>query len=149
MKEKVYVSGPMNFTRTALESLTKPLAVLLLFLGLLNSFIGMMENDIVTILWGAIGPLFSYILTTLPEAQNQKNYEIKFNNENSLEDGFTVYLKGRQVTVSYIIDENGTFEFTKPQAWNCVSYSDGKPMGKHKRRCVANYIERYFDELDQ
>lgn len=51
MKEKVYVSGPMNFTRTALENLTKPLAVLLLFLGLLNIFIGMMENDIVTILW--------------------------------------------------------------------------------------------------
>lgn len=71
MKEKVYVSGPMNFTRTALENLTKPLAVLLLFLGLLNIFIGMMENDIVTILWGAIGPLFSYIFTTLPEAQNQ------------------------------------------------------------------------------
>ena len=39
MKEKVYVSGPMNFTRTALENLTKPLAVLLLFLGLLNIFI--------------------------------------------------------------------------------------------------------------
>lgn len=69
MKEKVYVSGPMNFTRTALENLTKPLAVLLLFLGLLNIFIGMMENDIVTILWGAIGPLFSYIFTTLPRTK--------------------------------------------------------------------------------
>lgn len=149
MKEKVYVSGPMNFTCTALEKLAKPLAVLLLFLGLLHIFIGMMENDIVNILEGVIGLLLSYVNTTLPGAQNQKNYEIQFKNENSLEDGFTVYLKGRQVTVSYIIDENGTFEFTKPHAWNCVSYSDGKPMGKHKRRCVANYIERYFDELDQ
>ena len=149
MKVKVYVSGPMNFTRTAPERLTKPLAVLLLLFGLLKIFTGMMENDIVSILMGVIALLCSYINTTLPGAQNPKNYEIQFKNENSLEDGFTVYLKGRQVTVSYIIDENGTFEFTKPQAWNCVSYSDGKSMGKHKRRCVANYIERYFDELDQ
>lgn len=120
---------------------------LLLIAFLIGFIYGLLYFDIEFIFTFACG-LFGlgYLLLINLYTQKSKNYYIKFESENSL-NNFKLSYKNKLVNIQYKIDENGKIAFSNnKKKLSCVSYVDGSKMSNLTKYKIINYFTKWLND---
>lgn len=127
------------------------IGIIIMFLFCLASLIGfiygLLSFDFEIIFMCACGLFgFGYLLLISPYTQSSKNYYIKFESENSL-NNFKLSYKNKLVSIQYKIDNNGKIAFSnKNSKLSCISYADGLKMSNLTKYKIINYFTMWLND---
>lgn len=119
--------------------------ITLIFLGVL--IYGIMNMDIEMIAVPSITIFcLGYIMFISPYFQSSKNYYIKFESEDSL-NNFELFYKNKKVNVQYKIAHDGKIAFLKNNnKLECLSYHDGSKMSTFTKYKIINYFTKWLSD---
>jgi len=86
-----------------------------------------------------------YIILLSPHQQYTENYFIEFNKDN-ISDGFKLFYRKKELTVSYKIDENGKIIFNENNKLKCFAYADGSKLSNLTKRRIINYFTSWLSD---
>lgn len=90
--------------------------------------------------------VFGYLLLISPYTQSSKNYYIKFESENSL-NNLKLSYKNKLVAIQYNIDKNGKIAFSNNNSkLSCISYADGSKMSNLTKYKIINYFTMWLND---
>ena len=143
-----YQSGPMTFKRSFSDSFTYYWVISMYALSICEfiKFIRYGAYDATSSLLASIWLcIIGWCFSSKAGAQEQKNYTIEFGVNGTLSNGFSLFYKGHPVSVSYTLDVQGRFVGGK-NLKDSIFFMDGKKISGHQKKCIANYLVRYFSE---
>lgn len=143
-----YQSGPMTFKRNFSDSFTYYWVIAMYALSIYE-FITFIRygaynatSSLLASIWLCI---IGWCFSSKAGAQEQKNYTIEFGVNGTLSNGFSMCYKGHPVKVSYTLDGQGRFVGGK-NLKDSIFFADGTKISGHQKKCIANYLVRYFSE---
>lgn len=121
-----------------------PIILITCFACLIYGFINL---ELGFILYPSIGIFaFGYMMLISPYFQSSKNYYIKFQNENTL-NNFELYYKNKKVKILYKIATDGKIAFlNNEKKLSCFAYENGDKMSNFTKYKIMNYFAKWLND---
>lgn len=108
---------------------------------------GIINLEFGFILYPVVGIFaFGYMMLISPYFQSSKNYYIKFQNENTL-NNFELYYKNKKVKILYKIGTDGKIAFlNNEKKLSCFAYENGDKMSNFTKYKIMNYFAKWLND---